>query len=859
MEERFFALTRISRRGNDMNYRRIYTSLSLGLILLSMTVFSSPTHAEDAVILMDGFTIRGKSFKEKVMSFDALSGPLTFSRLNAFDGVDQGAKYVFFSGHSKKQLAAIEKDLPKETTLEFTKTNPGSQDRRLPVLADMKFSDFGENWRRSIRVNFPDGKYDTIDQQITYISPSRIYITSTTHGWRQAYITKEFSPTVLRMLLGAHPKLKDENGKVNPKRRMLIAEFFQEVGWLTLARSEIAQLKKDAPPPWDKDADAQLVELEVSLDKSETKWVMEELDTALKSGRYEVASKFINDYKPKSPDAKDLAKFSELKARIEILQPRFELAKRLLSEVMARESGMDLRNAHASAAGTGILALLRSPAVPAQKAQLIRACETILTELHPDSISRIEFFIDLADQADKRRMSGKDPGSKGEQLLSLAITGWLKGKAGAEQDTKNAIRCWNTRNMAIQYLREDGQNNRTIMLKKYLGSTDELPPDELAQIMTLLPPIEPEDLKKLRETALDTKETEGIAQIYKRKTGSAPADGNVQYALRLPPEYHHGRSYPLIIAIPHPTLSAEKMVAGLALEAAKNGYIVAALDWKPHENTYTYSGDEHRDVQALLREMSRNFCVDQDKVFLFGFGEGANFALDMGLSHPDLFAGVIPMCPNIVWPFYQEFWRNAQKLPVYAVIGEVSGSAFTNLRNMYEKWLPLGFPGILTVYKGRSTEWYAYEIPTIFDWMNRKTRVRGTASLRLNSSRFEAWQSLRESDKRYYWIEFTSTSATNTMKPGRPQTPPYPAQCRADIKKGNEIVIEDTRGVKTLTIWLERDMIDWTSPVNVKISNSKTRWKPEILKPNLSVMFENLYRTGDRKMLFFGKLEFELF
>ena len=34
--------------------------------------------------------------------------------------------------------------------------------------------------------------------------------------------------------------------------------------------------------------------------------------------------------------------------------------------------------------------------------------------------------------------------------------------------------------------------------------------------------------------------------------------------------------------------------------------------------------------------------------------------------------------------------------------------------------------------------------------------------------------------------------------------------------------------------------------------------KAKKLTPDLQLMFEELYRTGDRKMLFFGKLEFKV-
>ena len=46
-------------------------------------------------------------------------------------------------------------------------------------------------------------------------------------------------------------------------------------------------------------------------------------------------------------------------------------------------------------------------------------------------------------------------------------------------------------------------------------------------------------------------------------------------------------------------------------------------------------------VIDTLRDLRRRFQVDSDRVFLFGWEQGADAALDIGMSHPDQFAGVL--------------------------------------------------------------------------------------------------------------------------------------------------------------------------------------------------------------------------
>src|SRR5205085_1785570 len=87
---------------------------------------------------------------------------------------------------------------------------------------------------------------------------------------------------------------------------------------------------------------------------------------------------------------------------------------------------------------------------------------------------------------------------------------------------------------------------------------------------------------------------------------------------------------------------AEQTLSRLAYEANRNGYVLAAPVWG---NTlsppvYDYSGKDHELVLATRRDVMRKFQIDTDRVVLFGFAEGANFATDVGYSHPDQFAAL---------------------------------------------------------------------------------------------------------------------------------------------------------------------------------------------------------------------------
>src|SRR5205823_2255641 len=95
-------------------------------------------------------------------------------------------------------------------------------------------------------------------------------------------------------------------------------------------------------------------------------------------------------------------------------------------------------------------------------------------------------------------------------------------------------------------------------------------------------------------------------------------------------------------------------------EALKNGFIVAAPLWsgKGIGVAYGYSRTEHDIVLDTIRDLRRRFNVDSDRVFLYGWEQGANAAWDIGLAHPDQFAGVLPVNGSVE-KFPQRYWSNA--------------------------------------------------------------------------------------------------------------------------------------------------------------------------------------------------------
>lgn len=807
---------------------------------IACVALSAP--AADALILPDGFTIQGTGEAKQEKNPEGYS----------FHVLQDGPKYIIYSTHTRKG-AKVEKNVPRPQMVAYTRKVLGAPRFKSPGYGQMTATEFDENWRRTVTIRQPDGNFHRVRQMIAYLDPYSCTVASLEHAWRLAFHTAEMDPDLVRKLLSTHPDLVEQPGQPDPAKRVAIAEFQKDAGWLESARKELDRARKDIPGAWDKELDERAAKVRTDCDIAETRIVLDEIEAAVASGRFGFAKKSLAAFTPKAADPKETTRLAVLKAQVETVQPKFDETYRLLYELIQRVTGGDVADAYAATAGGPVVPFAPRPKVESAVAGLIPAARAVLDELHPFTFDRVEVFTNLARQADQRAKAGRDATTGPGELLALAVTGWLKGKNGADPSVEAAGRAWATREMASAYLREPIINTRHGMLEAYLAAGAALSPAELAQIISLMPPPFAEDLTQPLGKEVPKAEANGVPGIFRRST---PGTNPTEYFLRLPPEYHHGRPYPLLLVLSHGTVPAEKVVGLLAPYADKFGYILAAPVWaNSFDANYGWSGDDHPMVTNVLRDVLRRFHADADRVFPFGIADGANLAFDLGASHPDLFAGVVAFGPTPQPDLFMQYWRNTQVLPYYVVTGEMAGDSAQQLRKVYERWMPKGFPALLTQYRGRGIEWYGMEIPRVFDWLNRKTRARGTAALKLNNPVFEAWQTGRDAEDRFYWVGTTGIRPGHLFKDNAKKGW-QPATITADIRPGNNVVI-NTLGTKGVVVWLEREMIDWTKPVRVALNGqAPIGYKPKEMQPDLDVMFEEIHRTGDRKVLMLGRLEF---
>jgi len=340
------------------------------------------------------------------------------------------------------------------------------------------------------------------------------------------------------------------------------------------------------------------------------------------------------------------------------------------------------------------------------------------------------------------------------------------------------------------------------------------------------------------------------------KPAAQPAPGGAAAGKNVPPPPQpvgDAGAAPAARPVPVPQPAVEGLLGGMRLgQATRHGYIVIAPDWtKPHQIKYEYSLREHAAVLAALHDACRRFSVDTDRVFLSGHSMGGDAAWDIALSHPDLWAGVIPIVATSgkIVAFYD---ANAAKLPMYFVSGELDdGRTVTNATqwNHYLTAQTKGWDMTLVEYQGRGHEHFSDELLRLFDWMGRKKRDFFPREFSVVT--------LRLTDNYFWCVELHDRPPATMVDPAAFWPPPagtralqVKAKALSDSANGLNV---DVHGTK-VTIWLSPEWVNFDRPMTITLNT--VRVSPhQVIKPSLSVLLEDARTRADRQHPFWAKLE----
>lgn len=808
------------------------------VVLLALSAAASAQPRRDAIVIFkDGFDIKGK-VEETVRDYiwDKDSGR-SFPVFSGNFFLDDHVRKIQFSPHQVTKVYQP-KDGEVKQPVEIKRYEVYRQD--LSLLKEFqldKIDPWGDDGKRKVFIlNTANKRTIPMTQKVALLTPHHIMVITDTYQWNQMYFTDEFGPELTRKFLWQIFSERKQLKELSEGQKLVeIANFMQQAGWYKDTERELKRIIEDCPS--EKKTAEEMLE---KLNQEKANLFVENIERAANVGQHGVALERLAVY-----DRADYQKIvrpalaisaSDLKAKYVKAKTDIEQVKKYLQEMPA-------------------LTKKNEPA-------WTKATAFIADELNPDTIDRLETFLLFAQQYEADKKAKKQPNQSAEEVLALAVTGWLQGKQAAEPDVKMALKLAAGREFLIEYLTTENALKRASLLSAFTRAND-LPIDVMGRLAKMIPPVAPHDAKLLTPKM----------QTLKIETGFG-AGGT--YHVQLPPDYHHQRAYPVLILLHSGRDTADETLERFSEEAAKYGFILVAPQWTGKGglfkgNKVQPGAKQQQLVLDTLTDLRRRFQIDSDRVFLWGWEDGGGLAFDVGLGHPDLFAGVAPM-NGVFTPYAKRFyWPNAQYLPFYIIDGERNGGNAKIMRDVMKDWTKVPYNCIYVEYKGRGSEWFGLEIPKVLNWMSRKKRyspLKEIGRRNFSSKPEEEFHSTRGSDNRFYWLSCESIAdryLLDTAEQRLPFPTYVPATFQANISMANKSKKDGTSdiwtmadlrvtGAKKISFWITPGMIDWSKPLLIRL-NGQEVGRPRNLTPSMETMLEELYRTGDRQRLFVAKID----
>jgi pimeloyl-ACP methyl ester carboxylesterase len=664
----------------------------LAMLLIWPITFVS---AEQLFRLKNGLVIRGS--KAEIATLKEGFGAAAAGQINVRPIwlIDDGLRRIYIHGNRMSAGRPIDvADLDR--TIELYQPKPlGGKivDGLGSVVGISPFNDFG---RRVLTMRGPDGLVRVV-QGITELNSRYAKLIALkgkpTLSWDMRVATSSIDSATLNTIFKRRVDPKDLNARLEVVRFYIAAERYDD------AKAALQQAVNDFP------GEADLKPQLTALTERQATQLLAEAETRAAAGQYELAHGILNGF-----PLQEVGRITRLQVQdaLKKLDDSRNQAAQLVEQLRGQVAQLD----------------------PGQAAALKPIVDEIASGLSADTLARLSDYQQFG-QSDTIAL---------ENRVALAVAGWLLGSGSGEQNLSIVTSLIEVRNLVAEYLRTLDAGRRETILDS-LRTLEGAQPSYVDRMLPLLLP--PRELP----AGAGSEKVNGMYAID---------TGRCQYVIQLPPEYNPLREYPCILALHESRAAPESQIdwwAGPYSErtqsrlghASRHGFIVVAPVWgRPSQRTFEYTPQEHERVLAAMRDAMRRASIDSDRVFITGHGEGATAAWDMGLAHPDLWAGMISISgsPSKTVAHYEP---NARSLPLYMVMGEKDGSRANG--SILDSYMSFNHEAIVVMYRGRGREYFYDEIHRLFEWMQLPANKRREIPRDIETV------TMRSGDQFFWWLE----------------------------------------------------------------------------------------------------------
>lgn len=704
------------------------------------------------------------------------------------------------------------------------KNRPGNRSS-LPSFIGTPFdvTEFDVEGRRSLKLNTARGPI-TCQQGITEIGPKHIKV-STMGSDKLAGLAWDFSlPTTSLRPQRLDEMIRKVTDQQKPADRMTIARFYVQAGRYVEALRELENIAKAFPEHAERTN-----EFALEARQQLASQLLSELAARRSRNQHQLAYTIAKQFPTEQLNSSALRKLREFIAEYDDAKDDAERAIALLGELQGEIRSEAQREA---------LEALR--------------CE-VVEQLNFETLPRLKPFLRQA----------SDESRAADEKLAVAYSGWLLGEGAAIDALPKVLSLAKARTLMLQYLRETDADARQFLM------TDLLKIEGVGaqSILAMIPNL---------PMALDTPNAvigkPFPIEVSQPHSGVESTESPVSYCTLLPQEYSPTHRYPLVVVlrpIDRPVDWSLRWWGGNSdepLQAQRHGYIVIAPEYlEPKATNYGYGAMSHYAVLQAIRDARKRFNIDSDRIYLSGHAEGGDAAFDIGLSHPDEFAGVIPIT-GIVGDVPMRLKQNGRYTGLFVINGQLdralsapSGKKTNpNLSTLNSMMMPLNNDVLYAEYVGRGNESYYGEIHRLFAWMEAHRRIPAPTDFTMFS--------MRPNDNRFFWLKAdtlpgaaAAPARTGTKKP--PSTPPAigvqstPNQFEVTVNDGAKDYTEiRLPSFKTnYTIWLTPEFVSFDKRLHV-YQSGKRKFNA-FVEPQIETMLEDLRIRGDRQRVFQVKIE----
>lgn len=774
---------------------------ALILCFLGLDFFPFPAAQAGEVELEHGTIIRG-SLVPILGLTDALASKLEGDvpiqeSARTFDGapiylVDDGMVRYFVP---RRQVVRKNQDqeLSRLEIFKLPQKVTGRNQMLKTVGSYIDVTDFDKFGRRTVTLNTSKGNLALL-QGVTEITPHHLKLTGLKQQWDLGLRTTSIKEDVLDAMLN------EAIDHLNPNERIAVARFYIQAGLYLPAGEAFDAIERDFPEYKEK-----IATYVAELRTLHSQQLLNELNQRRRAGQHRLAQNAIMKFPTNNVGQSILRQIREVQDDYNKQQEQIDKARIRLGELEA-----EIKN-------------------PATRNLLQAYRREVMTQLNFETINRLGAFLNLEN----------DDSLTAQEKLALAYSGWIVGAANVVTDLNTALNLWTARAQVLEYLRTENEQLSDQMLET-LSKLEGVSAVVVKQMIPLLPPI------------LDAP-VRDITNSFPVHVTDPKAEVPVSYSVLLPIEYDPHHTYPMIVALRPSTLDANSVLDWWGKykngpgQSQRRGYIVIAPEYLSKDQVnYEDNVTAHYAVIESIRDARKRFNVDSDRVFLSGHGTGADAAFDIGMSHPDLFAGVMPIAGKTS-AFNLHYWQNAKDLPFYIVGGELDRDTLEHNSLVINRMMRYGYDIIYAEYKGRGYESYYEEIHNLFNWMELHQRLKYPKDIEEKI--------LRPIDNRFYWVR-TEDLPAKSMQPvtfnSNQRIRARPVELKVNIKIGNVIYVRS--GGKINTLWLNPELVDFDKRLEVRIDGQ--RKFNDFLRPDMKAMLDDFKNRGDRQKLFDARLDF---